>query len=172
MLRLSKQVDYGILLLSYCGNGTAEKAHSARDLADETGLPLPMVSKILKTLAREGILESQRGTRGGYALAKPTSEISVASVVQAFDGPVSLVDCAPGGSIDKCRLRGRCRTGSPLRKLAATFREMLENTTVEELIADLDEEAGQAEQVEAEAGASAEPSEAGGNGTGCELCTD
>ena len=133
MLRISKQVDYGILLLAHCTSGSRTAVHSTRDLAEESGLPIPMVSKILKGLAREGILESFRGTKGGYSLALGADEITVASIVRALEGPVRLVDCA-SETLGPCRFRGHCRVVHPMQALASAVRELLERTTLEELI--------------------------------------
>ncbi|MCA9522490.1 MAG: SUF system Fe-S cluster assembly regulator [Myxococcales bacterium] len=94
MLRITKQTDYGILLLThFIDRGAESEAFSARDLARKTLLPLPMVSKILKLLARSGILVSQRGVRGGYTLAREPRQIAVAHVIDALDGPVALTEC-------------------------------------------------------------------------------
>ena len=73
MIRMSKETDYGIMLLTVFANLRTPLQMSARELAERTRVPLPMVSKILKTLAREGVLVSQRGARGGYLLARPLS---------------------------------------------------------------------------------------------------
>jgi FeS assembly SUF system regulator len=134
MLRISKQVDYGILLLTSCARGPAASVHNARDLAEATGLPLPMVGKVLKRLARDEILTSHRGTKGGYSLARDAKDISVASIVQALEGPIHLVDCASDDT-DRCRLRGECDVVAPLRSLARAVRELFERVTLDELLA-------------------------------------
>lgn len=107
MIRMSKETDYGIILLAHLANDREELSHSAREVAHETQLPLPMVSKILKTLAREGLLISQRGVKGGYALARKPDRISVAEIVSAMEGPIAMTECieAPG----ECRHEPLCR---------------------------------------------------------------
>ena len=77
MLRMTKQTDYGFVLLSHLANEAAGEAN-APELASETKLPLPMVSKILKLLVRQGLLLSHRGVKGGYSLARPAAEITAA----------------------------------------------------------------------------------------------
>ena len=69
MLRITRQTDYGIVLLTRFAQGPTAAVRNAPDLALDTGLPAPMVSKILKILARAGLLTSQRGAAGGYRLA-------------------------------------------------------------------------------------------------------
>jgi len=134
MLRISKQVDYGILLLAHCAAEDPPRIHSTRDLANQTGLPVPMVSKILKGLAREGILNSFRGTKGGYTLARDAAQITVAAIVRALEGPVRLVDCA-SDPIGPCRFQGQCRVVAPMQVLARAVHDVFERTTLEDLIA-------------------------------------
>jgi len=107
MIRMSKETDYGILLLTYFARGAGESLLSARELAGETGVPLPMVSKILKTMARAGLLMSQRGAKGGYSLARRASDISLVDVLTATEGSLALTECIeqPGD----CRQESTCR---------------------------------------------------------------
>ena len=69
MFRMTKLTDYGIVLLTHFAAHDDQVAHTARELALETRLPLPTVGKLLKQLSRGGLLASQRGTKGGYSLA-------------------------------------------------------------------------------------------------------
>ena len=83
---------------------------TARDLSERARLPLPTVSKILKILAREGLLVSHRGARGGYTLARPPAEISVAEIIGALEGPIAITECVseePGvcGQESLCTIR-------------------------------------------------------------------
>jgi FeS assembly SUF system regulator len=66
---------------------------TARDIADAVRLPLPVISKVLKMLARDGLLISRRGARGGYGLARHSREISVAAIIHALEGPIAITEC-------------------------------------------------------------------------------
>jgi FeS assembly SUF system regulator len=92
MLRITRQTDYGIVLLSLMAQSEG-KQFTARSLAAATGLPLPMVGKILSGLSRAGVLASQRGNRGGYHLARSADSLSVAEVLTALEGPIGLTAC-------------------------------------------------------------------------------
>ncbi len=107
MIRMSKETDYGILLLTHFARVPQELIFSARELSEVTGVPLPMVSKILKMLARSDLLVSQRGAKGGYALAKRPAEITIVDVLMAMEGTVALTECIdqPGD----CRQEPTCR---------------------------------------------------------------
>src|SRR4029077_17335900 len=93
MIRLGKLTDYGLVLMSYVAKGDEHGLRTARDLAAKSKLPLPTVSKLLKVLLQNGFLVSHRGTRGGYALARPPQEISVAEMISALEGPIGLTEC-------------------------------------------------------------------------------
>jgi FeS assembly SUF system regulator len=94
MIRISKQADYGIILLGQFVTDSNNTSCNARDLAGTTRLPLPMVGKILKTLVRQGLLVSHRGVKGGYSLARSPEDISVAEIITALDGPIALTTCS------------------------------------------------------------------------------
>ena len=79
MIRITRETDYGIVLMASMARNS-DQSFSAATLAKEGRLPLPMVSKILKALARAGLLLSQRGARGGYCLARAPEDISAAEM--------------------------------------------------------------------------------------------
>ncbi len=97
MLRISKLTDYGTVLLAHLAeNRTA--VCSAADVAEATGIALPTVSKLLKSLARSGLVTSTRGSTGGYQLSRSASAISAADVYDALEGPVSITECSSSDS--------------------------------------------------------------------------
>ena len=112
MIRMSKQADYGIVLLSRFASGSLGTIYSARELAGETHIPWPMASKILKLLTRQGLLISHRGATGGYRLARRPEKISVAEIIRRMEGPIALTECveAPGD----CKQEPVCQVRSKL----------------------------------------------------------
>jgi len=98
MIRLTNLADYGVVLMCRMAHGP-KSLHSAFQLAQETGIPVPTVSKILGALSKGGLLTSQRGLKGGFMLSKTAHEISIADIIEAIDGPIALTNCiekAPG----------------------------------------------------------------------------
>ena len=132
MLRISKQVDYGILLLAHCSSGPRSAIHSTRDLAAESGLPVPMVSKILKGLTREGLLESQRGVKGGYRLARPAHEINVRQLIEALEGPLGITECAPDGGGD-CEHESHCPVAGNWQRINLAIGRALEGISLADM---------------------------------------
>lgn len=131
MIRMTKQADYGIVLLTRMA-ADPERLFNATELAEETQLPQPTVSKILKILAREGLLASQRGVKGGYALEREPAEVSVADVISALEGPIAITECvdeSPGLCSQEsfCPVRGNWhRINDAIRRAltAITLAEM------------------------------------------------
>ena len=110
MIRMTKQADYGIVLLTRLA-GEPARVFSAAELAEAVHLPGPTVSKIMKLLARGGVLESHRGVKGGYCLARAAERISVAEIITALDGPIAITECiddSPGECAQEpiCAVRG------------------------------------------------------------------
>lgn len=133
MIRLSRLSDYGIVLMTFLADQPPESPHSARGIAQGTRLPLPVVSKILKSLAREGLLLSQRGPRGGYALARRPDSITVAEMITALEGPIGLTECTmhPG----HCVQEDRCHVRQPWQQINHIVRSALAGVTLAELAA-------------------------------------
>ena len=109
MLRLSKLTDYATVILSEMAKDNA-RVHVALEVAQATGIALPTVSKILKTLTRAGVLTSVRGAKGGYSLAREPERISVATVISALEGPIALTECSVShkgcDQATGCRIQG------------------------------------------------------------------
>jgi FeS assembly SUF system regulator len=131
MIRMTKLTDYASVLMTLFAR-ESERAHNARDLARETHLPLPTVSKVLKALARGGLLESQRGLHGGYTLSRDASEISLADILTAIEGPVSLTQCnEPRGG--GCPQEPRCPVTDNWKRINVVVRQSLSNITLAEM---------------------------------------
>lgn len=109
MLRITRQTDYGIVLLARFASLPPGTVRNAKDLAAEEGLPAPMASKILKLLGRSGLLASHRGATGGYSLARAAHSISVAEIITALEGPIALTECL-GAQERGCALSASCPT--------------------------------------------------------------
>ena len=147
MLKLSKKVDYALIALMHLAHQDSGEpgAWSAREIAKGCGLPPDLLAKILQKLAREGIVVSHQGTKGGYSLGRPADRIDVVSVIQAVDGGLSLTQCfSVEGTCDQF---DTCSVKSPLQRLNERVLRMLGDVTIakiceedfESLTADLGE---------------------------------
>lgn len=131
MLRISKLTDYGTVLLAHLATRQAVVL-SAADIAAATGIALPTASKLLKSLARAGLVSSTRGANGGYRLSRPPQHISAADVIDALEGPVSITECS--ASDGDCEHESVCSVGSAWQRINVAIRRALEDVTLNDLV--------------------------------------
>lgn len=131
MLRVSRMADYATSLMACLGEQPGEVL-SAAQMAECLQLEPPTVSKLLKLLAQAGLVESFRGPNGGYRLARPAAGISVAEVVAAIEGPISLTEC--GVAIGQCERESTCGVRGNWQKINASVAAALEAVSVADMI--------------------------------------
>ncbi|HEU4809266.1 MAG TPA: Rrf2 family transcriptional regulator [Sphingomicrobium sp.] len=107
-MRLSHLADYAVVLMSAAARREAGERLSATELSTETGVPLPTAQKLMGQLASAGLLSSSRGAGGGFALSRPATEISLADIVEAVEGPIALTMCSDSNN-HQCILDAHCR---------------------------------------------------------------
>ncbi|WP_174297851.1 SUF system Fe-S cluster assembly regulator [Sphingomonas bacterium] len=106
-MRLSSLADYAIVMMTAAARyGVGERLNATR-LADETRVPLPTAQKLVSRLASAGLIESTRGTGGGFVLARAAAAISLADVIEAVEGPIALTTCVDTATHD-CALDHHC----------------------------------------------------------------
>ena len=132
MLKLTKKADYGLIALRHLA--ATGKAASAKDIAESYGIPLPLLSKILQRLAKEGLLTSEQGTRGGYRLSREARDISAFEVIRTIDGPIILTHCFTEHT--ECDQSNRCPVREPLRKVHEGILRLLESISIRDLCQD------------------------------------
>ena len=131
MIRLTKLADYGVMLMSHIAAAPGT-VHSASSLSRAAAVAVPTVSKILKLLARKGLLISHRGASGGYVLARPPAAITVAEVIAAMEGPIAVTECVDESHSD-CAVESVCRVRTNWHKINDAVRGALEQITLEEM---------------------------------------
>ena len=132
MLKLSRMIDYGVVVLSQMAS-RRDTLTTAPELAEATGLPAPMVSKVLKSLARSDLVTSHRGVNGGYSLSRGPENISVAEIVEALEGPVALTACVEASDTN-CRVESLCPIRGGWEKVNSAIRGALEAVSLADLL--------------------------------------
>ncbi|HEX7929467.1 MAG TPA: SUF system Fe-S cluster assembly regulator [Sphingomicrobium sp.] len=105
-MRLTHLADYAVVIMTAAARREAGARLSASELAQDTGVPLPTTQKLMGRLAAEGLLTSVRGAAGGFALARPAGEITLADIVEAVEGPIAMTVCSEGRT--DCALDAHC----------------------------------------------------------------
>jgi FeS assembly SUF system regulator len=137
MIRLSRLADYAVVLMTHMASGhgaDASGVHNALDMAAVTGLPAPTVAKVLAILTRQGLLQSHRGAKGGYWLARGSGEISVADIVSALEGPIALTHCIKVGP-GSCDVEPTCPSRYSLNRVNTAVRKALSEMSLAEIAA-------------------------------------
>lgn len=139
---MTKKTEYALIAMAHLSRKTVEVA-SARDIAERYQLRLPLLMNVLKTLQQAGLLKSVRGAAGGYWLAAPPEQVSLARLVRAVEGPTRLVRCAPPMEAEEhagpcCELLMSCPIRGPVLKVHAFFERFLDGVTVAQIAFDGD----------------------------------
>ena len=137
MLRLSKKSDYALIAMKHLATrpdgGTSS---SAREISESYDIPLELLAKVLQRLVRARLLVSVQGTRGGYRLGRAAQLISVADVIQAVDGPVTVTACSD--TDHNCDQYTKCSIRDPLAKIKNRILDALTTVSVAEMAAEAD----------------------------------
>jgi len=135
MLRLSKKADYALLAMRHLAAHADKGALSARELAEAYDIPTELLAKVLQKLVRGRLLASHHGIKGGYGLSRPAASISVADVIQAVDGPLTVTACSD--SDHSCDQYTKCNIRDPLWRIKDRIISALAATSVAELAVDM-----------------------------------
>ena len=130
MLRFTKRADYGLMAIHYIAIHDDLGAVSVKRIVEEFGIPQELLAKILQRLAKQGLIVSQNGPKGGYVLSRRATEISIGEVVRALEGPISIVSCLEDSD---CPQMERCSLRRPITKIQAAITQMLDTMSLAEL---------------------------------------
>jgi len=133
MLRLNRITDYAVVVLTQMAR-EPDKLVTAPQLAQDSNVPLPTVAKLLKELTRGGVLASHRGVNGGYTLARAPDRVSMLSVIDALEGPVSLTACVDGAEGD-CDVERLCPVRGNWDRVNGAIHQALQSVSLADMAA-------------------------------------
>jgi Rrf2 family protein len=139
VLKLSKKADYGLMALQYIatvqsGDLSRTRVVNTKEVAEEYHIPLELLAKVLQTLAKQGLIESQNGPKGGYGLARRANEITIAQVLEAIEGPLAIADCYHDQEATCCSQMQHCNIRTPLLKVQDSIYQLLNSMTIEDMM--------------------------------------
>ena len=130
MLRIGKLTDYATVILAMLA-ADRSRVLTAGVLSERTHIASPTVAKLLKQLHRAGLVNSTRGTHGGYQLARDPEHISAAAILDALEGPIALTECSAGSG--HCGIEHTCSVGRTWQRLSVAVRRSLSEITLAQL---------------------------------------
>jgi FeS assembly SUF system regulator len=132
-MRLTHLADYAVVMMTAAARRNAGERLSAAELSAETGVPLPTAQKLMGKLASAGLLDSTRGAGGGFALARPGHEISLADVIEAVEGPIAMTQCCGSDEASECALDAHCRVKPHMNVVSSAVRGALGAVSLQSL---------------------------------------
>ncbi len=135
MLTLTRKTEYGLIAMCHLAR-IGRKVVSARDIAEEHGVPLALLMNVMKKLNRAGLINSVRGARGGYVLNTAPNEVSLARLIESVEGPVNLVRCTSTREDRRCGLTQSCTIRRSVVKVHLKLRQFLDEVTIADLAFD------------------------------------
>ncbi|MEI8393585.1 MAG: SUF system Fe-S cluster assembly regulator [Rhodospirillaceae bacterium] len=130
MIKISKMADYAVVVLTQMVSNSL--LHTVSDLAENTGIPAPSVAKLLKPLVAAGLVVSQRGVNGGYALGTSPDRITVAAIITALEGPIAVTECVSDAD-SCCGVESLCPMRGNWEKINRAVRRALEEVTLADM---------------------------------------
>lgn len=130
MLRLAKLADYGLLIACHLAN-LSDELVKLEQVAEATRLPVPTVRKVMKLLVDQGVVRSERGMKGGYALSRPANRISIGEVIIAVEGGLALTECCLDAC--QCDMAQACTVQNNWNVINQTIGEMFSRITLADM---------------------------------------
>lgn len=130
MLRMSKLTDYAIVLLAHMAKDRGH-LYTTTDITAQTRITQPTASKLLKILAKSNLVESKRGTHGGYRLQGSPDTITLSQVIEAVEGTIGLTECSC--ELSQCMIENNCAIRHNWQVLSDHFRHTLDHITLADM---------------------------------------
>lgn len=131
-LQLTRGSEYGIRAMMYLAGREPGTVCSLHDVGQDEDIPESFLAKVFQRLTRAGLVASRRGARGGFTLLRPPGEITVAAIIQAVDGPVSLNPCVLWP--ETCGLVNQCTMHPYWVRAQEVMMGVLEQATLADLV--------------------------------------
>ena len=141
MLTLTRKTDYALIALTHLAQDV-RGCSSAREIASQYQLPLPLLMNVLKELSQHGLIESVRGPRGGYTLAVSPEKVTLNDIIRAVEGPIHLVPCVPRrggkgemlGGKDECERVPICPVRSSIHRVHHRLIQFLDDVSLADVV--------------------------------------
>jgi len=137
MLALTKKTGYGLIAMAHLSRLDRGRLASAREIAEQFGVPTALLMNVMKKLAAAGYVESVRGAHGGYRLVRGLDEVTLADLVTAMEGPIRLAECISGHSSDRpsgvCRIMDHCPVADPIHRVQRKLSDFLRQVSLTDI---------------------------------------
>jgi Rrf2 family protein len=133
MLELSRKSDYALRAVIFLARLSPERYGRVSEIAKARNIPQAFLAQILPLLANRGVVRSQQGAQGGYALARKPSEVTFLEVIEAVEGPLRLNKCT-GEQHEDCSLQESCEMHAVWNRAQKQTVDFLHNVTMADML--------------------------------------
>ena len=131
MMRMSMKTDYGLIALKHISSESDGRLINAREISTQFKLPPNLLAKILQSLSQSGIIEAQKGSGGGYRMARDPCSVTLTEIFESIEGPVHMVVCTSEDGC--CSIEDRCTIKTGLTNLEQRFTEFFNTVTLADM---------------------------------------
>ena len=134
MLKLSKKVEYGLIAMRHIASINDGKFATAKEIAGAYHISQELLAKVLQKLAKQGLVVSHQGVRGGYALGQRADQISISTIINAIEGQIPGITQCIADTPQSCSIFEKCTIKNPLGKIQGNIELMFSTMKVSEII--------------------------------------
>ena len=120
------------MAVQYMASKGSHRVVNTKEIAEAYRIPVELLAKVLQKLGKRGLILSHNGPKGGYLLAKPPTDISVLTVIQAIEGRLGITECYHNED-SQCLQMSRCTIRTPLRNIQNSIYAMLDSMSIEDM---------------------------------------
>jgi Rrf2 family protein len=132
MIKVNRKVEYALMVLKLMKDKDLKDLTTAREVCDRFDVPFDTTSKVMQQMHNAGVLNSQKGVKGGYTLARDLSAISYTDLVEMIEGKSFMMDCHEG----PCDLIHKCNISQPIKRLNDYLIGIFNSLSLNELLAE------------------------------------
>ena len=133
MFKLSKKIEYGLIAVKHIAAQRAGDILTAKEISNKYDIPYELLSKVLQRLAKEKVIASHQGVKGGYTLAMNPNNLKISSLIEAIEGPQHITECM-SGKYELCNQYKTCIIKDPLAKVQSNINGVFNKMTLSEII--------------------------------------
>ncbi len=131
MIKVNKKIKYGFRAMIYLA--LQNKTISVNQISESEKIPRAFLEQIIQELKQAGLVKSQRGSAGGFSLAKPITQISLGDIVCALEERVCLADCL-SNNLESCQLQSTCLAKDGWEKIQCSLVSTMNQVSLASLL--------------------------------------
>lgn len=132
MLKFSKKLEYALISIFEISDRHGKEPVTTKAIAQRYHIPMEILGKVLQALTKTGLITSIQGVKGGYTLNHVLSELKIIQIVEAIEGPISLIACNTQNLCD-CEQMLKCNIRTPMEMIQSELVQFFSDITLEEL---------------------------------------